>query len=692
MGKKLMTTALLLILLLSICCSVLIGTLKIAHADSTQGSSSTGDSDSWPMFRCDPTHSGFSSSSAMSTNQSQWQFTTHSSVQSAPAVAGGVVYVGSNDFDVYALNASTGSEIWSYPTYSPVTSSPAVINGVVYVGSSSGTFYALNSTTGLQIWSCQIGYSVGSSPTVVGGVVYIGGADEGENALNATTGSVIWSTPLGTVVSSAAVENDVVYVGAQNGTFYALAASTGDPIWSYFTGNAVNSSPAISDGIVYFGSYNGGVYALNATTGDLIWCYQTGGEVNSSPAVTNDVVYIGSDDGNVYAFNAITGSILWSQEVGGEVTVSPAVANGVVYIGSTNGNLYILNATSGSKLRNYDTGSTTSAAFADGLVYVGSADGDIYAFCTFGSLTSASCSPNPAFAGNEITCLATVSGDNPTGYITWKTNSSSGFFSSDQTSLIDGNCSTTFVDTKPGAVAITALYSGDADDAASNQTLVLNLFNATLPTTVSVVQSGTHNNSLTAAIGDQFNVDIRIDQVTNLEAYWLNINWSPNILQLENVTEGPFLKQGGNTLFFLAAIDNKDGYIKGGINDFLLSFYGVNGSGVLVTLTFQAIGIGNANITVGSSSELLGPLYYVGDLLTNSQISFDVINASVYVQSPVDFYHTGTVNFQDIIYFVDAYIQYYETGYLNPACDLNHDGTLNFLDLELFVQDYIAAG
>jgi eukaryotic-like serine/threonine-protein kinase len=43
---------------------------------------------------------------------------------------------------VYALNAKTGAKLWSYATGSPVNSSPAVANGVVYVGSEDGNVYA----------------------------------------------------------------------------------------------------------------------------------------------------------------------------------------------------------------------------------------------------------------------------------------------------------------------------------------------------------------------------------------------------------------------------------------------------------------------------------------------------------------------------------------------------------------------
>ena len=67
---------------------------------------------------------------------------------SSPAVANGVVYIGSDDDNVYALNASTGALLWQYTTGNSVSSSPAVADGVVYVGSNDDNMYALNASTG----------------------------------------------------------------------------------------------------------------------------------------------------------------------------------------------------------------------------------------------------------------------------------------------------------------------------------------------------------------------------------------------------------------------------------------------------------------------------------------------------------------------------------------------------------------
>ncbi len=77
----------------------------------------------------------------------KWRYTTGLNVFSSPAVANEVVYVGSEDGHLYALNAKTGAKLWSYAT-NFVDSSPAVANGVVYFGSTDDNVYALNASTG----------------------------------------------------------------------------------------------------------------------------------------------------------------------------------------------------------------------------------------------------------------------------------------------------------------------------------------------------------------------------------------------------------------------------------------------------------------------------------------------------------------------------------------------------------------
>ena len=267
---------------------------------SLQGESvQAGDVDWWPMFHHDTAHNGYSNSTAPKTNRTLWNYTTGSYVDSSPAVADGVVYVGSGNNNVYALNATTRAFLWSYHTSDVVDSSPAVVGGFVFVGSWDGNVYALNATTGKLVWSKKTGGPiVHSSPAVVGGFVFVGSWDGYVYALNATTGKLVWSK------------------------------KTGGPI-EY-------SSPAVADGVVYVGSTDHNVYALNVATGAVVWSYPTGGVVKSSPAVAGGVVFVGSDDDNVYAIGlnpspdvAVTG-VMSSKTVVGQgfsTSISVTVAN-----------------------------------------------------------------------------------------------------------------------------------------------------------------------------------------------------------------------------------------------------------------------------------------------------------------------------------------------------------------------------
>ena len=67
------------------------------------------------------------------------------SVSGSVALAGNLVFFTANDRYIYALNAETGSVVWKYMT-SGLMNSPSVAGGVVYVGSDDGTVYAIGGT------------------------------------------------------------------------------------------------------------------------------------------------------------------------------------------------------------------------------------------------------------------------------------------------------------------------------------------------------------------------------------------------------------------------------------------------------------------------------------------------------------------------------------------------------------------
>jgi outer membrane protein assembly factor BamB len=321
------------------------------------------------------------------TNASQlrkeWSFQTSLFIRSSPAVANGLVYFGSDDRNLYALDASTGQKRWTFQTGGVIRSSPAVANGLVYVGSDDHNFYALDAATSQERWTFQTAGAINSSPAVANGLVYVGSDDHNLYALDAATSQERWTfQTAGAINSSPAVANGLVYVGSDDHNLYALDAATGQKRWTFQTAGAINSSPAVANGLVYVGSDDHNLYALDAATGQKRWTFQTAGAINSSPAVANGFVYIGSTDDSIYALNATTGQKRWTALIGSAISSSPLVANGLIYVSSADDTLYVLNTSSGQKVWSYQTGGfiDSSPTVANGVIYVGSADDNLYAF------------------------------------------------------------------------------------------------------------------------------------------------------------------------------------------------------------------------------------------------------------------------------------------------------------------------
>jgi outer membrane protein assembly factor BamB len=362
---------------------------SLAFASVANASSNT---DDWNEFRHDPMHNGYiEGNNPANSAVPLWNYTTGSSVASSPSVVNGYLFIGSKDYNIYCLNATSGQRIWNFPTAAEVESSPAVFGERVYVGSDDGWVYCLNITTGMPAWISLVGGEVQSSPTVVGDIVFVGSGKSGFFAFNASDGSLIWKFPLlYRVNSSPAVSDGIVYFAADDFHVYALNSSTGDLIWKQHTGSVV-SSPTVYNGRIYIGSYDGYVCCLNASTGFKMWQYKTGDCVDASPSVAYGYIYVGSEDNNIYCLNASDGAKIWQASTGFWVRSSPAVMDGNVFVGSQDYRMYCFNASNGEEKWSIETGNNvdSSPSIAYGILYFGSSDYRVYAY----TLTS----ENPPF-------------------------------------------------------------------------------------------------------------------------------------------------------------------------------------------------------------------------------------------------------------------------------------------------------
>ena len=377
--------------------------------------SAPGQPESWAMFHRDLSRTGLSGTSqAAPAGKIKWTFTAGTIIHSSPAVVDGVVYFGSRDQHLYAVDAATGEQLWAFSTGSWVESSPAVVDGVVYFGSNDSILYAVDAKTGREIWRFAVKYAIRSSPAVANGVVYIGTDDYAVYAVDAATGKMKWSKKTDNLVLSApAVNLGIVAVGCSDGIFYTFNANNGRPRLQFDTFSTVTSSPAVQDKYAYFADNRGWFYAIDITRKNWLWenklrqywnalylygvapkpsppsgllwnipLYTGFFGVNtvSSPVLVDNTAYLGVGN-DVVSVDLTAHKVGWTFHTNGAVTSSPVSVGNEIIFGSQDGRVYSVNKDTGEKLWDVQLGAatTSSAAVYNGVLFIGCDDGMLYA-------------------------------------------------------------------------------------------------------------------------------------------------------------------------------------------------------------------------------------------------------------------------------------------------------------------------
>lgn len=330
------------------------------------------------VFRGNARHTGvYEAAGVPRFNSVKWRFHTGGMVIGSPVVWHDVVYVGSTDGNLYAIDQESGAQKWKYAVKSRIPSTPAIQQGTVYFTAYDGNLYAVDAASGALKWKFQTAGERRFSGKHLHGTQPVG---------------EIMPDPFDCYLSSPVVSNGAVYFGSGDGNVYAVDAASGSLKWRFKTGDVVHASPALADGTVFIGSWDSYFYAIDADTGKQKWRFKTGEDheiynqvgIQSSAAVVDGVVYFGCRDSHLYALNAATGEQKWAlSENGSWVVGSPAVREGKVYFPTSDSSLlFEVDAGTGKVLRSLAFNHWylySSPALAGNTLYIGSTQGKLVA-------------------------------------------------------------------------------------------------------------------------------------------------------------------------------------------------------------------------------------------------------------------------------------------------------------------------
>jgi len=348
------------------------------------------DGGSWPMFRGGQRLLGRAQGALPDSMVLVWKFKTDGAIKSSPAIDDGLVFIGSDDGNIYAIDLRTGGRVWAYKTGDAVEAVPCVVDGSVFVGSYDTFLYALDAKSGSLKWKYETGAQIlgaanwTRSPDGQRTWILVGSYDSKLYCLDSANGEVVWTYETDSYINgSPAVGEGKVIFGGCDAMIHVVAVADGSKVTQIDAGSFIAASAAIFEGQVYVGNYDNVFINADIDAGEIVWRYTDADyPFFSSPAVGQNVVVFGGRDNRLHCIGRNDGKVVWTFQTLGEVDSSPVICGDKVVVGAEDGRLYVIRLSDGSEVWSYEIGQpvTSSPAVAGGLVVVGSDDGYVYAF------------------------------------------------------------------------------------------------------------------------------------------------------------------------------------------------------------------------------------------------------------------------------------------------------------------------
>jgi outer membrane protein assembly factor BamB/tRNA A-37 threonylcarbamoyl transferase component Bud32 len=322
-----------------------------------------------------------SEDSASETGKLAWKFECEDEVRGTPVWHNGVLYIGSYDYNLYALEAASGQFIWKYATDGGIVSRPAIHEGTIYIGSEDRRLHAIVQRSGKLSWTYYTDGPIRSSPLLAENHIFIGSDDGFLHAVNCLTGRRSWKTDAGSPIrSTPIIHNDYIYFGTEAGDFYCLDLR-GQVRWRFKAKRAVTGSAVVAQETLYLGSLDSTFYALDVKSGFVIWRFRLGKASISTPCLVENLLFTGDIGNTIYCIDKNSAKEIWRFSTEHQVTSSPIVKKDSLYCGSVDGYLYCLEYRTGRLRWKFKTEGpiTGTPTASEDLIFIGSIDHKVYA-------------------------------------------------------------------------------------------------------------------------------------------------------------------------------------------------------------------------------------------------------------------------------------------------------------------------
>jgi serine/threonine protein kinase len=191
-----------------------------------------------------------------------WRVDAGAPARSTPLLVGEHVFFGTEAGDLFCVDLG-GNVKWRFKAKRALTSSPIYANGIIYIGSVDTLLYALDAKSGYIIWRFRMAKATISTPMITDNFIFTGSVDSHIYCVDLHSAKEVWNFATDSQVTSSPITyQDSVYCGSVDGAMYCLEFRTGRLRWKYQTGGPITGTPVIANDVLYFGSNDHKIYAI----------------------------------------------------------------------------------------------------------------------------------------------------------------------------------------------------------------------------------------------------------------------------------------------------------------------------------------------------------------------------------------------------------------------------------------------
>jgi outer membrane protein assembly factor BamB len=329
----------------------------------------------------------------------------------SPAYADGLVFAADRRGRVSALNIDNGRRVWrtdvsperpSLLSRTPparVSGGLVVREGVLYFGTENGQMFALEADSGDIKWEVKVPGEVISAPVIDEGLVVAHLGNGTVVALNEENGEEVWRhddevPPLSLRGSSTpAIAAGGVIVGTNNGRAAVLILENGQMAWDERvvapSGGSdlermvdIDASPVVRGENIYMLAFNGELVALDLRSGEVNWRRDYAGY--RTPQVTGTRIFLTTQESHVVGLERNNGNERWrNNDLYGRSLTQIALTPDYVVVGDRFGYLHWLDRDNGQLVGRVEVDSDGIQAAplrVDDYIIVQTNDGRVFAY------------------------------------------------------------------------------------------------------------------------------------------------------------------------------------------------------------------------------------------------------------------------------------------------------------------------